>query len=109
MSMKIDLKNLPSDLTLCHQIIIDLVTELKRLQAQVALLKKKVFGQSSEKLSKAVEETTAEDEDEREEEDDASAESETEAKKNKQKPCPSHHNILILWAYSLRVVDRHAF
>ena len=81
MSMKIDLKNLPSDLTLCHQIIIDLVTELKHLQAQVALLKKKVFGQSSEKLTKAVEEIIVEDE-----EGEVLAECETEAKKNKQKP-----------------------
>ena len=55
--------------------------ELKRLQAQVALLEKKVFGQSSEKLTKAVEEIIVEDE-----EGEALAESETEAKKNKQKP-----------------------
>jgi len=79
--MKIDLKNLPSDLAFCHQIIIDLVMELKRLKAQVALLEKKVFGQSSEKLTKAVEEIIVENE-----EGEALAESETEAKKNKQKP-----------------------
>jgi transposase len=79
--MKIDLKNLPSDLAFCHQIIIDLVMELKRLQEQVALLEKKVFGQSSEKLSKAVEKIIVEDE-----EGNVLADSETEAKKNKKKP-----------------------
>ena len=48
--MKIDLNNLPSGDEFTHQIITDLMNEVTSLRAQLALLKKQRFGQSSEKL-----------------------------------------------------------
>ena len=50
--MILDLKNLPIETTLLHQIITDLVEEMTSLQAQLDLLKAKRFGASSEKLEK---------------------------------------------------------
>ena len=57
--MKIELKNLPTDYSILHQIIIDLNTKLytlteenQFLREQLALLKAKRFGKSSEQLAK---------------------------------------------------------
>jgi transposase len=57
--MKIELKNLPTDHSVLHQIIIDLNTKLytlteenQFLREQLALLKAKRFGKSSEQLAK---------------------------------------------------------
>lgn len=59
--MKLDLKNLPSDPKLLQQIIADLSSEVinlsdqvKSLKNQLALLKAKRFGKSSEKLDKQI-------------------------------------------------------
>jgi hypothetical protein len=59
--MKFDLNNLPSDPKLLQQIIADLLTEnlslkdkLNSLKNQLALLKAKRFGKSSEKLDKQI-------------------------------------------------------
>lgn len=52
--MKLDLKNLPSDPKLLQQIIADLLTENLSLKNQLALLKAKRFGKSSEKLDKQI-------------------------------------------------------
>lgn len=59
--MKLDPKNLPVDTKLLQQIITDLLTEnlslkdkLKSLKNQLALLKAKRFGKSSEKLDKKI-------------------------------------------------------
>jgi transposase len=61
--MILDLKNLPSDKALLHQIIIDLVAtltsereELALKKAELALLKAKLYGKSSEKLKKQIDE-----------------------------------------------------
>jgi transposase len=56
MVMNIDLKNLPSDTDLLHQIIADLVHINVSLEEQLKLLKAKRFGKSSEKLEKQIEE-----------------------------------------------------
>jgi transposase len=60
--MKIDLKNLPSGDEFTHKIIIDLVAalvvereKLTAKEAELALLKAKLYGKSSEKLKKQVE------------------------------------------------------
>lgn len=115
--MKIDIKNLPSDLVLCHQIIIDLVgavqelreevKELKAqnvalrtqnalLQTQIVLLQRKVYGKSSEKLAKnqAVE-TEEETDDEAEDESDTVDDVESSTipsnkKKPKRQKLPEH-------------------
>ena len=57
--MKIDLNNLPSDTSILHKIVTDLVNhtlslqdQMKRLQEQLKLLQAKRFGKSSEKLDK---------------------------------------------------------
>ena len=52
--MILDLKNLPSGDAILHQIIIDLVEQMTSLQEQLALLKAKSFGKSSEKLNKQI-------------------------------------------------------
>ncbi len=52
--MILDLQNLPEDTALLHQIIADLAGEVGSLQAQLALLKAKRFGKSSEKLDKEI-------------------------------------------------------
>ncbi len=52
--MFLDLKNLPSDPKLLQQIITDLLTENLSLKNQLALLKAKRFGKSSEKLDKQI-------------------------------------------------------
>ena len=52
--MLIDLKNLPSDIKLLHQIIADLSTQNLSLRNQLALLKARRFGKSSEKLDKEI-------------------------------------------------------
>lgn len=54
--MKIDLTNLPTDTAFLHQIITDLVVTNQYLQDQLALLKAKRFGKSSEKLDAQIEE-----------------------------------------------------
>ena len=54
--MILDLKNLPSGDAILHQIIIDLVEQMTSLQEQLALLKAKSFGKSSEKLNKQIDE-----------------------------------------------------
>ena len=54
--MILDLKNLPFDTALLHQIITDLVEQMTSLQEQLALLKAKSFGKSSEKLNKQIDE-----------------------------------------------------
>jgi transposase len=52
--MILDLKNLPIDTKLLHQIITDLVEKVTSLEDQLALLKAKRFGKSSEKLDKQI-------------------------------------------------------
>lgn len=52
----LDLKNLPLDTGLLHQIITDLVEKMTSLEEQLALLKAKRFGKSSEKLNKKIDE-----------------------------------------------------
>lgn len=52
--MKLDLKNLPSNPKLLQQIISDLLAENLSLRNQLALLKAKRFGKSSEKLDKQI-------------------------------------------------------
>ncbi len=54
--MILDLKNLPDDVELLQQIITDLAGEVDSLKAQLALLKAKRFGKSSEKLDKQISE-----------------------------------------------------
>ena len=54
--MKLDLKNLPNETKLLHQIITDLIAENQSLQEQLKLLKRKNFGSSSEKIKKKIEE-----------------------------------------------------
>ena len=54
--MILDLKNLPTEINILHQIIIDLVEKMTSLREQLALLQKKRFGQSSEKLNKQLDE-----------------------------------------------------
>ena len=49
------MNNLPLDATFLHQLIRDLLTENETLKAQLALLKAKTFGSSSEKTQKAIE------------------------------------------------------
>ena len=53
--MILDPKNLPLDTKLLHQIIGDLISENRSLLNQLALLKAKRFGQSSEKLNQQIE------------------------------------------------------
>src|SRR5947209_4715836 len=53
--MNLDLKNLPKEINLLHQIIFDLVDQLTFLREQLAILKAKRFGKSSEKLNKQIE------------------------------------------------------
>ncbi len=52
--MKIDIKNLPTNVTLLHQIIADLATEVDWLQSKLNLLRAKHFGKSSEKLDNEI-------------------------------------------------------
>ena len=54
--MILDIKNLPLETNLLHQIIIDLVEKMTSLKEQLALLKAKQFGKSSEKLKKQIDE-----------------------------------------------------
>lgn len=46
-----DIKNLPTDVTVLHQIIRELLTEIGTLKEEIGLLKNKLYGKSSEKLS----------------------------------------------------------
>ncbi len=48
--MKLDLNNLPNNPKSLHQIIADLSSEIISLKNQLALLKAKKFGKSSEKI-----------------------------------------------------------
>jgi transposase len=59
--MQIDLNNLPSDTSILHKIVTDLVShnlslqgQMKSLQEQLKLLQAKRFGKSSEKLDKEI-------------------------------------------------------
>ena len=52
--MKVDLATLPGDTVVLHQIISDLVLENGHLKDQLALLKAKRFGKSSEKLDQQI-------------------------------------------------------
>jgi transposase len=103
--MKLDLKNLPSDPKLLQQIISDLSVEVTNLSAensslknQLALLKAKRFGKSSEKLDKQIADLELRIEEEEEEncnkviEDNLEEESDNKKEKNKPKrqPLPSH-------------------
>ena len=54
--MILDLKNLPIETNILHQLIIDLVEKMTSLKEQLALLKAKRFGKSSEKLDKQIDE-----------------------------------------------------
>src|SRR3989338_10350397 len=54
--MLLDSKNLPSDITCLHQIIHNLLGENDALKSQLALLRAKRFGKSSEKLNKQIDE-----------------------------------------------------
>lgn len=56
MCMKIDIKNLPSGDAILHQIIINLWSVNESLREQLALLRAKQFGKSSEKLDRQISE-----------------------------------------------------
>jgi len=56
--MNLDLKNLPDDPVLLKQIIIMLVDEIQHLKEEITLLKKQLFGKSSEKNIKATQSKT---------------------------------------------------
>ena len=108
--MKLDLKNLPSDPKLRHQIINDLSSEviklsdqIQSLKNQLALLKAKRFGKSSEKLDKQIAELELKIEEEEEkncnqiidedlEDSDSDSNSNKKPTKNKPKrqPLPDH-------------------
>ena len=115
--MKLDLKNLPSDPKLLHQIISDLSSEvislstensslkekLTSLKNQLALLKAKRFGKSSEKLDKEIADLELKIEEEEEkncnkvidedlEDSDSDSDSNKKTAKNKPKrqPLPDH-------------------
>jgi len=88
--MILDLKNLPKDTALLHQIIADLVGDNNSLKSQLALLKAKRFGKSSEKLDKQIDELER-----RIEEHEIAAKPSPEAdsaekNKPKRKPLPEH-------------------
>jgi transposase len=53
--MKINTENLPFDIKLLHQIINDLMDKVQNLEEQLALLKAKRYGKSSEKINKQIE------------------------------------------------------
>jgi len=96
--MKLDLKNLPSDPKLLQQIIADLLTENSSLKNQLALLKAKRFGKSSEKLDKQIADLELQIEEEEENncnkviKDNLEEESGNKKEKNKpkRKPLPPH-------------------
>lgn len=112
--MILDLKNLPSDNALLHQIIIDLVAtlhskdeELELKKAELALLKAKIYGKSSEKLSKQIDELeqqiedteasiaqdapeAPQDEDESDANNEAIDKATTQKNKPKRKKLPTH-------------------
>lgn len=54
--MILDIDNLPSDVTILHQIIAELATEVMALKKQLILLRAKKYGASSEKRQKELEE-----------------------------------------------------
>lgn len=54
--MKIDAKNLPTNVNILHQIVIDLLLKNETLEHQLAVLKKQQFGNKSEKLKEKIEE-----------------------------------------------------
>lgn len=54
--MILDLQKLPTETVLLHQIITDLVEKMTSLENQLALLKAKCFGKSSEKLNRQIDE-----------------------------------------------------
>jgi transposase len=112
--MILDLKNLPNDTALLHQIITDLVDALTReraeldlKKAELALIKAKLYGKSSEKLKKQAEEleqqieeaesqlaqdlpNQAQDEPEDDQSDEESVSSTTPKNKPKRKKLPEH-------------------
>jgi transposase len=96
--MKLDLNNLPSDPKLLQQIITDLSAENSSLKNQLALLKAKRFGKSSEKLDKQIAELELKIEEEEEKNcheiiaANLEEESSNQKEKNKPKrlPLPDH-------------------
>jgi transposase len=96
--MNLDLKNLPSDPKLLQQIIADLLTENSSLKNQLALLKAKRFGKSSEKLDKQISDLELKIEEEEENncnkviKNNLEEESDNDKGKNKPKrnPLPAH-------------------
>lgn len=89
--MLLDLKNLPTETKLLQQIITDLLTENLSLKNQLALLKAKRFGKSSEKLDKQIADLELKIEEEEENNcnqviDDSLEEIESDNKKEKNKP-----------------------
>ena len=103
--MLLDLKNLPSDTNLLHKIITDLSVEVTHLSTensslknQLALLKAKRFGKSSEKLDKQISDLELKIEEEEEENcnkvinNNLEEESDNKKEKNKPKrnPLPPH-------------------
>ena len=88
--MQIDLKKLPEDVEFLHRIIADMAGEIDSLQAQLALLKARRFGQSSEKLDKQIAELEL-----KIEESETAAKAPVEAddsdkNKPKRQPLPEH-------------------
>lgn len=89
--MLLDLKNLPTETKLLQQIITDLLTENLSLKNQLALLKAKRFGKSSEKLDKQIADLELKIEEEEENNcnqviDDSLEKIESDNKKEKNKP-----------------------
>ena len=73
--MKTTIQNLPEEVPILHQIIVDLVTENRSLkdktallEHQLALLRAKQFGKSSEKLGQAIDDLEQQIEDQETEE-----------------------------------------
>jgi len=56
--MILDLKNLPSGDSVTHPIIIDLVEKMLSLESQLNLLRAKLYGASSEKIKKQIDDLT---------------------------------------------------
>jgi transposase len=88
--MTFDLKNLPEDTALLHAIIADLAGEVDSLQAQLALLKAKRFGTSSEKLDKQIDELEQQIEDNEIAAKPRLDADESAKNKAKRKPLPEH-------------------
>jgi transposase len=94
--MKIDVENLPEDVESLHQMIADLSYEVLSLKDQLALLKRKRFGQSSEKLDQQIAQLELQLEDETKDipeseiKEEASEAPAKEKNKPIRKPFPEH-------------------